>query len=124
MTEEKFYFKENKIIAYLVEMSNKRNVKVDPDEIGKVYNGIASGSIIRVRQGIINPSFIVDVVLDEDRVKQVRIEKREVEEHNRLAEISAGGLEKRNFKGLERLNDIFENMPKLGTSKVEKLNKG
>jgi len=51
---------------YLVQLSNKQTIKITSDELEAITSGVKSGSMIRLRQGIINPSFIVAVVADTD----------------------------------------------------------
>ena len=56
--------------AYKVILSNKIEIKIDQDELQGVIDIMGSGSIVRVRQGIFNPSFVVAIVEDEDRLER------------------------------------------------------
>lgn len=85
--------------VYLVELSNKRQIPIDPEELAKVLNGIQTGSPVILKQGIFNPSFFVDIVRDEKRIM-------EVIENNRINEFNINqGLAKP--KELQPLKDIF-----------------
>ncbi len=57
--------------AFIVNTS-KGSVQIDADEVNKVLQGIASGSPVVVRQGIINPSYFVSIVEDLDRISEHR----------------------------------------------------
>ena len=106
--------------AYLVEMSNKRSIKIDEDEVGKVYEAISTGNPVKVRQGIINPSFLVDVVFDEERVNEIKGRMRDINLHNNQDRLYQGGKNQRVFTGMEKLSDILKDAPiikKLSTVK-------
>ena len=53
--------------GYKVVMSTGGEVKIDADEVQNVMGGIQRGGMIAVKQGLINPSFIVSVLQDKDR---------------------------------------------------------
>ncbi len=55
--------------AYIAVMSNRDNIKFDQDELDKVAMGMKKGAGIWVRRGYINPSFVVNIVLDVDRMR-------------------------------------------------------
>lgn len=55
--------------AYVVELSTKSEVRIDQDEVDKVMGAIAEGSVVAVRKGVINPSYIVGIHIDEDRMR-------------------------------------------------------
>lgn len=57
--------------CYLIELSNKRNISIDAEELPKVLEGIKSGNPVIVKQGIFNPSFFVSIVKDEKRITEV-----------------------------------------------------
>ncbi len=86
--------------AYLVELSNKTKIQIDPNELPRVLEGIKSGNPVIVRQGIFNPSFFVDIVQDEKRITEVM-------EDNKLRKFAIEqGMEKP--VQLKPLKDIFE----------------
>ena len=86
--------------CYLIELSNKRSIQIDPEELPKVLNGIKSGSPVILKRGIFNPSFFVDIVEDDKRIM-------EVVEHNRTIDFQIkNGMAKPSK--LEPLKDIFE----------------
>lgn len=53
---------------YLVQLSNKTEVQIDADELPLITEGIKTSSPILLRSGIINPSFIVCIIKDEERM--------------------------------------------------------
>lgn len=56
--------------AYTVRMSNDSYIRLDEDEIEKVLEGANKGSLVIVRNGVINPSFIVGIMQDRDRMRE------------------------------------------------------
>ena len=54
-------------MKYIVKLSNKAEIPIDEDEVQRVVEGLKSGTLVKVRQGIFNPSFFVAVVEDETR---------------------------------------------------------
>ena len=48
-------------------MSRGDDLKLDPDEIDIVMQGAAQGKLIRVKQGLINPSYLVTIIEDKER---------------------------------------------------------
>jgi len=93
--------------CYEVILSTKDRIKCDSDELERVVAGIKTGSMIKIRQGFINPSFIVTIVMDDERFRGIREKVQSTLESNRQA------LEYHEGKGLQklpefkRLNDIF-----------------
>ena len=92
---------------YLVQLSNKTEVQADIEELKLITDGIKTGSPIKLKRGIINPSFIVAIVPDMERWK------------TRFDDIM-GGIsseeyklehDKRHAKGCTPLKDIFANSP-------------
>ena len=53
--------------GYKIVMSTGEEVKIDHEEIEVVMLGAQVKGMIRVKQGIVNPSFIVSVLPDKDR---------------------------------------------------------
>ena len=86
-------YKETITYGLKVILSTKHEIKIDPKEVEIVLEAIASGSIIKVRQGIINPSYVVAVVEDEKR-------KIEFFENTKYDKASRN-------QGMKRLGDIF-----------------
>lgn len=85
--------------AFIVEMSTRSIVRIDSDEVTRVLEGIATGSVIRVRQGIINPSYIVSVIQDKERTEK-------------FLEDTKYDKDKREL-GVTKLNDIYDGIQKL-----------
>ncbi len=93
--------------CYLVELSNKRSVQIDEDEFAKVRESLVSGQFCRVRQGLINPSFVIDIVLDEKRMNDIRADIKRVEEHNDFDRNYNGGKDQWRYGEIRPLKDIF-----------------
>lgn len=53
--------------SYKAILSTKHEVKIDPNEIEDVLRGAGNGNLIQVRQGLINPSYLVAIVEDKER---------------------------------------------------------
>lgn len=53
--------------AYKAVLSTKHEVKIDEDEIDLVIQAVADGQLIRVRQGVINPSYLATIIEDTER---------------------------------------------------------
>lgn len=97
----------NKPKAYIVHMSVKNlDVRIDEEEIDKVLQGIRSGNPIKVKQGIINPSFFAGITVDVDRIKKYEDELSDTLRNNEQVEKLGIGFKKypSEFKKLE---DIF-----------------
>lgn len=62
--------KVRKVKAYKVVLSTRHEIKIDEDEVAKVVEGIKSGHIVRVRQGIFNPSYFVCIERDGERIER------------------------------------------------------
>ena len=60
----------------IISSNSKEGVCVREDEIDDVLEGMQKGGIIIVREGIINPSFIVKVVEDNERMRDLAEAKR------------------------------------------------
>ena len=54
--------------AYKVIMSRGQGISIDADEVAKVFDGIRRGQPILVRQGLINPSFFINIIEDTERL--------------------------------------------------------
>ena len=47
---------------YNLMLSNKQQFEIDQDDYDKVLEGIRSGDIVKTKQGIFNPSFLVCII--------------------------------------------------------------
>lgn len=56
--------------CYLVNLSRGDAIKIDQEELGKVLAALQSGTPAVVKQGIINPSYVVSVTGDKDRLER------------------------------------------------------
>lgn len=84
--------------AFRVTMSKGDPIKIDEDEIDGVVEGMNNGSVIIVKRGIINPSYLVSIDPDGERIQ----------EWNRDCQRSYGGqgeLARKN--GIKSLDSIF-----------------
>lgn len=87
-----------KLQAYIVKLSNNAEVPIDPDEVQKLLAGVSRGSMVKVRQGLINPSFIVAVVPDKKRIGDFLQETK----------YSDPETQAKRRAGLHALGDIFD----------------
>lgn len=85
--------KEIRRSAFKIVMSTGDSIPIDPEEVDAVYRGLEQGSLIRVKQGIVNPSFLVSIVKDKERI-------------DRFIDDTRHDSPKR-AKGLEPLKDLF-----------------
>jgi len=95
---------------FIVKTSNGE-IKVDGTEIPKIIEGITSGSIIILKQGILNPSFLVSIIPDEQRVSDIKKMIESVDKQNKLVGMRAGDkiIEKVEYKEeLVLLPDLFK----------------
>lgn len=84
--------------AYVVRQSNNLDVKIDQEELDRVVSGIASGQPIVCKQGIVNPSFFIGIILDKDRVEDL---------HRELGYQDGFGGERAKIHGMKPLSNIF-----------------
>jgi len=99
--------------AFIVELSNKRNIKIDADEVDAVIAGVARGAVVKLRQGVVNPSFFVDIVIDEDRMKAFRQELAAAENHNDFQRKYHNGADLKPIPEMRPLADIFADIKRL-----------
>ena len=96
--------------AYVVKMSAKgMDVQIDADEVQQVISGILSGQPIKVRRGIINPSFYVGIVEDVERISGYLRELNEVIGNNKQYEKLKIGS-KKELPEFQKLGDIFDGL--------------
>ena len=82
---------------YKIILSNNVEIRIDEDELSAAMNAVSSGSIGKMRQGIFNPSFLVAIVLDQERIKEY-LEKNPTHNFGEPVEVKAIG----------NLPDIFD----------------
>jgi hypothetical protein len=78
-------------------MSKGDDVRLDPDEVAVVMHAAETGQNVRVKQGLINPSYLVSIVEDRER----RIAFIEDTRHD----------DKRRGLGMEPLKNLLEARP-------------
>lgn len=114
--------------CYKVILSTKTEVKCDKNEIQRVIEGIKDGGIIKLKQGLINPSFIVAVIEDEERRTRFVEEVNSIAQHNHQDREYHGGTNQRRLpEGIKSLKDIFAGTPLKAlpqSSDVKKLPQG
>jgi len=111
--------------AFIVELSTKRHIKCDREEIQRVVEGISSGSIVKLKQGFINPSWFVDIVEDEERLQAFKEKIHSVLRHNIHDRDYNDGKNQIPFDVFKPLKDIFHDVPlkqSIGSSGAKKLN--
>ncbi len=104
--------KNEKPKAYIVRMSAKgMDIQIDEDEVQRVLNGIITGSPIKVRRGIINPSFYVGIVEDHDRISSFIREINQIKSENEQNEkYGFNGGTKKSLPEFKKLSDIFDGL--------------
>lgn len=96
--QECMTIKLERIKAYKVILSTKHEIKLDSDEINSILEGIRSGDIIRIRQGLFNPSYFVAVIEDTERKERFLEDTKYGDEQSLI----------RRARGLEPLPNILE----------------
>lgn len=56
------------IQKYIVNLSGGNPISIDEDELEKVMRGINTGAVVKVRQGLFNPSFFISLTRDDARI--------------------------------------------------------
>lgn len=98
--------------CYKVVLSTKVEVRCDQSELHRVVHGIKTSQIIKLKQGLINPSFIVAVLSDEERRLKFVDEVHSIEQHNSQdREYHGGNGQRRLPSGMKSLRDIFAGTP-------------
>lgn len=54
-------------MTYKIILSTKETIPVDADEVQKLLDNVSGKNLIRLRAGIINPSYFVALVEDKER---------------------------------------------------------
>lgn len=83
--------------AFIAEMSNGTKIQLDPDEVVQLADAVKKGSWFRAKQGLINPSYLIDVVPDKQR-------RLDWQDRNRHVDPDSP----RYLKGMTPLSDVFE----------------
>lgn len=109
--------------CYLVELSNGRKIKCDVEEVNRVIDSIKTGGVCKLKQGLFNPSFFIDIIEDEDRQWEFIEKVNEISKHNHQDKNYMGGRDQKEFpKGLEPLRNIFDGVKLLSAEdKIKKL---
>lgn len=97
--------------CYRVILSTKTEVKCDQNEVQRIVEGIGTGAIIKLKQGLINPSFIVAVVEDDERRKDYVEDLQTAAKRNRDDVQFEGGKNQKSLPVLRPLRDIFAGTP-------------
>ena len=97
--------------VYKVILSTKTEIKLDAEEIQSVFDAIQRGGLAKVKQGVINPSYIAAIIEDEERKLEFLRQAGDVERHNEQDTRYSGGKNQKQLKGLVPLGDIFEGYP-------------
>lgn len=85
--------------SFVIELSTKSIVRCDPDEISKLMEAMRKGVPVLLKQGLVNPSYIVAVREDEERrIKFFDDTKYPQDSHRRSL-------------GMEPLRNIFSETP-------------
>lgn len=87
--------------TYVVELSTKSTIRLDPDELPNLLEGMRKGVPVMLKQGLVNPSYIVTVREDVERYAKFLEDTKYPQDLPRRA------------KGMEPLTNIFKDVPKL-----------
>ena len=94
--------------CFKIILSTKTEVRCDKEEIKRVIAGIKDGGIIKLKQGLINPSFIVAVIEDEERRLQFVEQVNDIQRHNGQDYEYHGGKNQRQLpSGMKPLKNIL-----------------
>ncbi len=88
---------------YLIILSNNTKISIDADELPGVYAAIGTRNLVRVRQGIFNPAYLVAVVEDSERRKNHLEDQKYEEKRVRIEDA--------------RVKDIFSKIDELASRK-------
>lgn len=111
--------------CFKVILSTKTEVRCDKSEIQRVIEGITNGGIIKLKQGLINPSFIVAVVEDEQRRISFVEDVNSIVQHNTQDREYHGGKNQRQLpSGLKPLKDILQGTQLKRNPDVKELSDG
>lgn len=47
---------------YIIQLSNKTNIEIDQEDFDKFAKNSASGNFIKLKRGLVNPSFVVAII--------------------------------------------------------------
>lgn len=94
--------------CFKIILSTKTEVRCDKEEIKRVIAGIKDGGIIKLKQGLINPSFIVAVIEDEERRLQFVEQVNDIQRHNgQDSEYHNGKNQRQLPSGMKPLKNIL-----------------
>lgn len=111
--------------CFKVILSTKTEVKCDKNEIQRVIEGITNGGIIKLKQGLINPSFIVAVIEDEERRTRFVEEVNSIAQNNHQDREYHGGKNQRQLpSGIKPLKDILNGIQLKRNPDVKELSDG
>lgn len=85
--------------SFVIELSTKTVVRCDPDEIPKLMEAMRKGLPVLLKQGLVNPSYIVAVREDEERRIKFLDDTKYPQDSQRRS------------RGLEPLRNIFSETP-------------
>lgn len=103
--------KKPQVNAYLVIQSRGNPLKIDADELPRITNAMSGGKSVRVRQGIFNPSFYVQITEDYERIRDFNANWNSIAEHNKRDRDYNDGKHQRPLPEFKPLPDIFEGVP-------------
>lgn len=96
---------------FRVYMSSGNSIPIDEDEVDKVMLGINMGQPVKLRQGIMNPSFFISIGIDVERYENWK---------NSIDRQGFGNERETWYPVLENLPDIFQGV--LDSPKEKQLN--
>ena len=96
--------------AYKVNLSKGESLPCDEDELANIILAIKSGSPCKIRSGIFNPSYYVSITVDTDRISEINRINGDIYNQNQIDYSLTGGKNLIEYKGLEKIKDIFESV--------------
>lgn len=91
---------------YIIQLSNKTEIEIDEADFEKFTQNSASGSLIKLKRGIVNPSFVVSII-----PSSARTTKRELEGY--IDEVSGNYVVTKDERVPYKLTDEFSEVKKL-----------
>lgn len=95
MSKEEVHIRRTK--AFKVIMSRGDAIQIDEEELDAVVEGMNTGKVIIVKRGVINPSYLVTIEQDKDRIQA----------WTEQFKYGHGQGDKIRARGLESLDNIF-----------------
>ena len=87
-------------ISFKAVMSRGDDIPLDAEDVKLVMQGVENGQPVRVKSGLINPSYLISIVEDKESLRVARFKSD-------LSYLRGPDLERRRAQGMEPLQDIL-----------------